>query len=502
MALDMRRWHCLSFLAALTTACASPGGAEGSSTSDPDSDPGTSGPTSTGTPDIPANVEVIGVGQKGPLLLGSEVTITPLDANGAALGTTYGGQLDLHGAFSIAGVPSGDARIVVEGFYFDETTATLSNAPSTLRARVAIEAEGQFVGVNALTHLVARRIETLIEGGLAHEDASAQAHGELVATLGIGIAPAMPTSFEALDLFGTANDENLWLLAVSATLLEAAALRAGDESAPHDAQLQEILDAAAEDLADDGALSPGLWTELRDAEANVDAAAVEAALQARAAELGLDVAIEGLATVLDPDDDGTASASDNCPSDANADQVDADDDGLGDPCDPCDGPGDADADGLQDACDNCVDDANLDQKNKDGDAWGDACDTCAGAAGLDEPVLGACCDPRTGNEFCQTDGIEMSKWCTRFNGEFICSSPIGSYQFGDTCLASHNCNQGAPCISNFPGCTGGDCCSMWCTTTIDDCPDGFTCAPYFDAKQLEGIEAPFPLETLGSCAPE
>lgn len=500
MAQGMRRWHCLGFLAALTTACADSGASDGSSTSDPGTteSPG----TSTGAADIPATVEVVGVGQKGPLLLGSEVTITPLDASGAALGTNYGGQLDLHGAFAVAGVPSGDARIVVEGFYFDETTATLSNAPSTLRARVALDAEGQFVGVNALTHLVARRIDVLIEGGLAHGDASTQAHAELVATLGIGIPPAMPTTFEALDLFGAAKDDNLYLLAVSATLLEAAALRAGSESAPHDAQLQEILDAGAEDLAADGALSPALWAELRDAEANVDAVAVEAALQARAGELGLDVTIEGLATVLDPDDDGTASASDNCPNDANADQLDDDDDGKGDPCDPCDGPGDADADGLQDACDNCIDDANLDQKNKDGDAWGDACDACAGAAGLAEPVLGACCDPRTGNEFCQTDGIEMSKWCTRSNGQFICSSPIGSYGFGDACLASSDCNQGAPCISGFPACQGGDCCSMWCTTTGDDCPDGFSCAQYFEAKELEGIDVPFPLETLGWCAPE
>ncbi|MBX2942966.1 MAG: thrombospondin type 3 repeat-containing protein [Cyclobacteriaceae bacterium] len=52
---------------------------------------------------------------------------------------------------------------------------------------------------------------------------------------------------------------------------------------------------------------------------------------------------------IDTDGDGIGDNSDNCPSDANADQADADSDGIGDVCDICigiDGTGDADGDGY------------------------------------------------------------------------------------------------------------------------------------------------------------
>jgi hypothetical protein len=71
----------------------------------------------------------------------------------------------------------------------------------------------------------------------------------------------------------------------------------------------------------------------------------------------------------DTDVDGIANASDNCPNDANADQLDNDHDNLGDVCDP-----DDDNDGVPDATDNCPLVANADQANNDGDAQGDACD--------------------------------------------------------------------------------------------------------------------------------
>ncbi len=97
----------------------------------------------------------------------------------------------------------------------------------------------------------------------------------------------------------------------------------------------------------------------------------------------------------DPDDDGIASACDNCPEDDNELQSDADGDGIGDLCDPCpeDPDNDADGDGLcveNDPCpfdidndsdddgvcgniDNCRLLPNADQADADGDGRGDAC---------------------------------------------------------------------------------------------------------------------------------
>jgi Thrombospondin type 3 repeat len=58
----------------------------------------------------------------------------------------------------------------------------------------------------------------------------------------------------------------------------------------------------------------------------------------------------------DPDADGVGERCDNCPDEANADQLDTDGDGLGD------------------ACDNCPDVANPDQLDTDGNGIGDACE--------------------------------------------------------------------------------------------------------------------------------
>ena len=60
----------------------------------------------------------------------------------------------------------------------------------------------------------------------------------------------------------------------------------------------------------------------------------------------------------DIDGDGIPDYYDNCPGEANADQLDTDGDGLGD------------------ACDNCPGNLNADQADADGDGVGDACDAC------------------------------------------------------------------------------------------------------------------------------
>jgi hypothetical protein len=65
----------------------------------------------------------------------------------------------------------------------------------------------------------------------------------------------------------------------------------------------------------------------------------------------------GTNLVSDTDQDGVADIADNCPTVANANQVDADLDGFGD------------------ACDNCPDESNADQEDQDGDGFGAACDS-------------------------------------------------------------------------------------------------------------------------------
>ena len=72
---------------------------------------------------------------------------------------------------------------------------------------------------------------------------------------------------------------------------------------------------------------------------------------------------------------------DNCPDDANADQLDTDCDEVGDRCDNClqipnPDQADLDGDGFGDDCDVCPFVADLSQADVDADGVGDACDLC------------------------------------------------------------------------------------------------------------------------------
>jgi cytosine/adenosine deaminase-related metal-dependent hydrolase len=96
----------------------------------------------------------------------------------------------------------------------------------------------------------------------------------------------------------------------------------------------------------------------------------------------------------DSDGDGIADATDNCPKVFNpirpvdaSSQGNADGDADGDACDPCPtdadttsctviDPNDRDHDGVPNATDNCPEQANMNQLDTDNDGKGDVCDVC------------------------------------------------------------------------------------------------------------------------------
>ncbi len=92
----------------------------------------------------------------------------------------------------------------------------------------------------------------------------------------------------------------------------------------------------------------------------------------------LDTDRDGVGDACDGDDDNDTvpNVSDNCPLIVNPTQVDTDHDGIGDACDVCpaDGDNDTDGDGVCGNVDNCPLQANANQLDTDRDGMGDACD--------------------------------------------------------------------------------------------------------------------------------
>lgn len=269
-------------------------------------------------------VQLAGAVAKGPFVLGSSVTLAPLDEDFLPAGQVFPtstkndlGEFDLTLGISPEGLR---ARVEGTGFFYDEISGGLSGAPLTLRAFAFVQQDGPYeIYVNILTHLIGPRVQHLLRsaagGTEAFVSAIAQAERELVRALRLGPAEfELDTTATSLNVVGHSTADAAYLLLVSSVFAQAAVERANEGAGSVDALLQELLNTVAADFEQDGILSTELVAELAAAQAGVDGWHVMERMRARLRSIGRsDLAVPDLHRVLDNNNDGIPNAVDGFP---------------------------------------------------------------------------------------------------------------------------------------------------------------------------------------------
>jgi len=267
-------------------------------------------------------VALSGSVEKGPFILGSSLSIAALDAAGDPTGKIFGTSTysDL-GEFEVDLDEGGLVTLEGEGFYYDEVSGHLSGAPITLRGLAEAGGSAATARLNVITHLTHERAKSLMGTGLSLGAAIAQSEMELRAALGLsppGFDPQAPGS--EMSIFGGDSPANAYLLAVSASFLQAAHQDLESGGAV-DAALQRSLSLMASDLADDGDLDPESVALIDEGSDRLDRYELRVALEERLEELGVAASVPEIDLFFDEDDDGVFDDQDNCRRVPNANQA-------------------------------------------------------------------------------------------------------------------------------------------------------------------------------------
>ncbi|MFH0903391.1 MAG: hypothetical protein V2A73_22410 [Pseudomonadota bacterium] len=174
--------------------------------------------------------------------------------------------------------------------------------------------------MNILTHLSYERIKKLASAGTGFDEAIKQAELELIAALQVGPPGYEPsTTGSQMNILGGDTDDNAYLFAVSAVLVQVAVTEGGNL----DATLQQLINTMSLDLADDGLLQVATVKKLQEAQKIVDTRAIMQALSSWLAGQGSSITIANIEKIIDTDFDGIVNFDDD-----DDDEDDDDNDGV------------------------------------------------------------------------------------------------------------------------------------------------------------------------------
>jgi uncharacterized protein (TIGR02145 family) len=215
-----------------------------------------------------------GVSQKGPVLVGSSVTLQELDGKSLLqTGKSFKGSvLNDKGEFTIEDVNLESPFVLLEvnGYFRNEVTGNKSNGPVFMKALADIKGEPR-VNINLLTHLEYERVQVLMEQKeLSIAQAKREADREIFAAF---YDDGDYDNVEHLNIFGNGEGDAA-LLAINVLLL-------GDDS---EADFMERFAKLGEDLAADGVWNDSLL------KAEVADFACEVSLAGRLSEIRSNIA--------------------------------------------------------------------------------------------------------------------------------------------------------------------------------------------------------------------
>lgn len=245
----------------------------------------------------PQNFNVRGKVEKGPFVSGSTVTLQPMDENMQPSGDTYTASIeDNAGNFSFGSkrFEQRYAGMAANGYFFNETTGTLSNGTLNLRAVVDLSDKSS-VNVNLLTHIKYQRIMHLVGEGETFAAANTQAQTELFTAFGLKtFATKAPETFSIT----AGTDEAAVLIAISSLILI-------DRS---EAQITEYLAKLCKEFGENGTFSNDTYATMAEDKTKLQGKLEDISnnIVNRYSELGQTVSVKSLEPFIDWDNDGTA----------------------------------------------------------------------------------------------------------------------------------------------------------------------------------------------------
>lgn len=210
---------------------------------------------------IASPITVTGKVQKGPLIFGSTVWISELDAKLNSTGKVYVTQTtDNLGNFTATISPTSSVvRITTSGFYYDEASGSLSTTPITLNAILDLSTNSNPV-VNLLTTLQTERLISLVAQGKTYATALVQSQKETLSFFKIDpIKINNFTNFSAMSLVGS-SDQDAVLTAATAIVSQMAVNAAKIDASTPSAEMVYLLSQIGYELYINGSVTTASLT--------------------------------------------------------------------------------------------------------------------------------------------------------------------------------------------------------------------------------------------------